>query len=314
MKKLTFLTIFLIMALAGNAFAADSTCTVVEHENYLEGTGYVVVTLTADSSGEFNSIVNTITHANMSGIVEYATVEPGAVTPTASTDISLWSSTGKSLFGDTGRTAVPVNDGQLANIDFSTTRETLNVKRPVHGDTTIQVSNNSVNSAIIILHIYYSKDGFSGVAEPLDVNVKTASGDSVTVTSTAAAPIEYTETSLKTITVTAQSVAQNASYTPFTIDMSKIKGALGIQFQVAGAGTGSMSYAISNDGTNFFGPVTGIADEGAIFTGITATSGGGSRGVVIDDVDVEFAKWVKFYIDETSGSDAISVTATLAYR
>lgn len=314
MKKLTFLTIFLIMALAGNAFAADSTCTVVEHENFLRGTGYVVVTLTADSSGEFNSIVNTITHANMSGIVEYATVEPGAVTPTASTDISIWSSTGKSLFGDTGRTAVPVNDGQLANIDFSTTRETLNVKRPVHGDTTIQVSNNSVNSAIIILHIYYSKDGFSGVAEPLDVNVKTASGDSVTVTSTAAAPIEYTETSLKTITVTAQSVAQNASYTPFTIDMSKIKGALGIQFQVAGAGTGSMSYAISNDGTNFFGPVTGIADEGAIFTGITATSGGGSRGVVIDDVDVEFAKWVKFYIDETAGSDAISVTATLAYR
>jgi len=302
MKKLTFLTIFLIMALAGNAFAADSTCTVVEHENFLRGTGYVVVTLTADSSGEFNSIVNTITHANMSGIVEYATVEPGAVTPTASTDISIWSSTGKSLFGDTGRTAVPVNDGQLANIDFSTTRETLNVKRPVHGDTTIQVSNNSVNSAIIILHIYYSKDGFSGVAEPL------------TVTSTAAAPIEYTETSLKTITVTAQSVAQNASYTPFTIDMSKIKGALGIQFQVAGAGTGSMSYAISNDGTNFFGPVTGIADEGAIFTGITATSGGGSRGVVIDDVDVEFAKWVKFYIDETAGSDAISVTATLAYR
>ncbi len=129
---------------------------------------------------------------------------------------------------------------------------------------------------------------------------------------------EYT-IKAKTITATAVSASASVSPTTWKFQIPNLEGSFGVQFQVAGSGTGTLAYALSNDGTNFFTPGTGQAGEGDIFTGITATSGGAGPnnpldGIVIDDVSVEFAEWVQFYINETAGANPISVTATVIYR
>lgn len=128
---------------------------------------------------------------------------------------------------------------------------------------------------------------------------------------------EYT---VEAVTITEQTVSAGESYTPtgWKFNISNDEGAFSTQFQVSGDGTGTLAYALSNDGTNFFCPTTGKAGEGDIFTGITETSGGGGgtylNGIVLDDVQVEFAMWVQFYVDETAGGDSITFTGTVAKR
>ena len=117
----------------------------------------------------------------------------------------------------------------------------------------------------------------------------------------------------KTICQTA-TVSASGSYTPVTLNLSSLEGSFSMQFQVSGSGTATMVYALSNDGVTYSLPTTGLAGEGAIFTGITATSGGGVNGIVFDDFTPEFAKYMQIGIWETAGADPISVTATVAYR
>lgn len=113
----------------------------------------------------------------------------------------------------------------------------------------------------------------------------------------------------KTICQTA-TVAASGSYTPVTFNLSQVDGCFSVQFQVSGDGAGKMVYALSNDGVSYRIP------EGAtdIFTDITSSSGGASGGIVFDDFEPEFAKYLQIGIWETAGANPISVTATVAYR
>jgi len=313
MKKLIITAIILTLTLTGNAFATDSAITVVSHENYLTGTGYVKVTLTANSAtGGFIDVDNTIPHGKMKGIVEYATVEPGTVTPTANTDVSVWSSTGKSLFGDTGTVKVPSNDGQLADIDFSVTNETLNVKRPTHGGTTIQVRNNSVNSAKIILHIYYSTEGFSGIAEPLDVTTsafEVTIDDSTPIDVTLDEPIKTTPGDMAVATITSQAIPNGTGYTFTAVDMTNKKGVICLQLQLEGAGTVSVNYAMSNDESTYRLPADSDAEE---YTGLTATGGYGSDGHYFLPLNnIKPGKSLQIGINEVSAGSAVTATAIL---
>jgi hypothetical protein len=69
---------------------------------------------------------------------------------------------------------------------------------------------------------------------------------------------------------------------------------LQIRVQSAGAGTVTVTYACSNDGTNFVTPV-GASD---IFTTFSKTDGGGSDGRDLQSFEPPVCKWLRIIVTE----------------
>ena len=87
------------------------------------------------------------------GLVFAAETNPGATAPTDNYDITVVNSNGIDIFG-----------GALANRDTSTSERTMPILNslygavPSDGQLTINITNNAVNSAIVVLTLYW----FSG--------------------------------------------------------------------------------------------------------------------------------------------------------
>lgn len=150
MKRLfifVMMAIILCMASISLAWAAGTIT-----ESYSKISSNITVwtfTCTADASD--GSFPATASSRDIEGYVIMVVTDPGATAPTDDYDITL-----------TDTNDVDIMGGELANRDTANTEQAMplvgNAYSPrwVHGILTLNISNNSVNSAIIEVKIYVS--------------------------------------------------------------------------------------------------------------------------------------------------------------
>ena len=108
----------------------------------------------------------------------------------------------------------------------------------------------------------------------------------------------------------AQAISAAGTYTSSTVNLTNAEGLVSLQITLTGDGTASIVYQTSNDGTTFAEP-EGVT---AVVSGFTKTSGGSSNGNAMEQISVEFAKYVRLLVTETGGAEAIAVTIKMAVR
>lgn len=108
----------------------------------------------------------------------------------------------------------------------------------------------------------------------------------------------------------AEEIAASESYTSSAIDLTHTKGYFSIQYEITGDGTLTISYLLSNDGTNFMLPSTGSN----IGTSLTKTSGPGSGGKDIIAFTPVLANFIKFKATETGGANSATITMHYAIQ
>ena len=144
-KSFLFLGILLI---ATTVFAAGTvTESGPEKIKGLKGNYVLTLTCTADASdGSFPSTATRV----INGFVYLVKTNPGTTAPTDNYDITL-----------TDEDGVDIMNGELADRDSSDTEcavpeiDGLPATYPVDGTLTLAISNNSVNSAGVVVKIYY---------------------------------------------------------------------------------------------------------------------------------------------------------------
>jgi len=97
-------------------------------------------------------------------------------------------------------------------------------------------------------------------------------------------------------------VSGSSSLVCTPINLSEDAGQVSLQWTLAGSGTVTIDYLVSNDGINFYRPTTAIG----IVTGATAGSG-------LAAFYPEFAKFISIRVLETAGS-SITINAWLAMQ
>ncbi|MHC4212629.1 MAG: hypothetical protein ACYSWP_04555 [Planctomycetota bacterium] len=112
--------------------------------------------------------------------------------------------------------------------------------------------------------------------------------------------------------LSAEAISQNSSVT-FDVEQKRysVEGFFSLQIRVqsAGAGTVTVTYACSNDGTNFVTPVGATA----IFTTFGKTDGGGSNGRDLQSFDPPVCKFLRIIVTEDNVA-AVTVDAQLAIQ
>jgi len=106
-----------------------------------------------------------------------------------------------------------------------------------------------------------------------------------------------------------ETITAGADSTTSAIDLNKWRpeGYFSIQVVLTGAGTAKIEYLLSNDGTNYLEPSTGVD----IVLAHTATSGPGADGDDIYVFEPEVARYLKIKITETGGASIIATVTLL---
>lgn len=111
----------------------------------------------------------------------------------------------------------------------------------------------------------------------------------------------------------AVTVLASGNTTSEVIDLNKYKpeGFFSLQITLTDAGTGKFTFLTSNDGIDYYTP-TGSSD---IVAAHTVASGPATDGKDTYIVDTPFlVRYLKIKVEETSTTDPIIVTATLAIQ
>lgn len=124
-----------------------------------------------------------------------------------------------------------------------------------------------------------------------------------------AAPALAAETTVVTLCEN-RAIAASGGYTSAVLDVGAVEGYFSLQVHVRGEGTCKIQYQTSNDLTAWAEP-QGVT---AVLSGLTKTSGPGSNGKLIDQITVEFGRYLRFCVTETGESAAVLVTLRVAYR
>jgi hypothetical protein len=121
--------------------------TVTMEDRNIAGSYVYVRTFTATADSGDASFPATITTSKIDGFVFMVITNPGATGPTDDYDITLTDADG-----------VDVAAGYLADRDISNSEQyVLDRPRYVDGDLTITITNNSVNSAVSVIQVFYIK-------------------------------------------------------------------------------------------------------------------------------------------------------------
>jgi len=154
--KRIFLILTALFLMCQVSFGASS-CDVVHTD---EGPFDVMTyTWTAHTDGTFTAKQSTIAIDGI--IVAVVTIPDDTTAPTDNYDIILQNEDGLYLCGETGTVAAPNYDGELANRDSARTEYTKlkpeSSEATVHnvGKVTLNILNNSVNSAAGVVKIIY---------------------------------------------------------------------------------------------------------------------------------------------------------------
>ncbi len=154
MKKLKKLMLTLLLGLfliPGWAFGAG-TVTQSWNEDQTSTTGVVKLTYTWTADASNGSVPATASERDIDGYVFLVITNPGATAPTDNYDITL-----------TDNDSCDVMGGELANRDTSVSEQaapgvgSTYGSRYVQGPLTLNLSNNSVNSAVGTTVVYYYK-------------------------------------------------------------------------------------------------------------------------------------------------------------
>lgn len=148
MKKILFMILALVLLSSAAAFAAGSCTETVTP--YKDGDWMITLTCTADSSnGSFPAISINNRGQTIDGYVYMVVTNPGTTAPTDDYDITITDADGIDIMG-----------GTLLNRDTANSEEAIpkigNVygSRRVNGALTVNITNNSVNSAGIVIKIF----------------------------------------------------------------------------------------------------------------------------------------------------------------
>lgn len=144
--KRLFLNFGLVFFLCGNVFAAG---TVTQTDVKVYGNVRLLTfTCTADASA--HTFPPTASTVDIDGFVFLVVTDPGTTAPTDDYDITLTDANGVDIMG-----------GELLNRDESNSEQAVPLidgvfgSRYVKGVLTINISNNSVNSAVVVVKIFY---------------------------------------------------------------------------------------------------------------------------------------------------------------
>lgn len=111
-------------------------------------------------------------------------------------------------------------------------------------------------------------------------------------------------------TIDAETIVASGSYTTSAIDLYGVRGYFSIQYAITDNGTLTLSYLLSNDGTNYLLP----SGSNVIATGLTKTSGPGADGKDILPLTPPVARFLKFVATETSTTDDVTITMYYAIQ
>lgn len=108
-----------------------------------------------------------------------------------------------------------------------------------------------------------------------------------------------------------ESIAKSASAETqaYNLDWYHLQGFFSLQVNMTGDGTGTFTFGLSNDKTNYLYS-SDAGDD--IVTAHTKTSGPGGDGIQIYSFDPAVAGYIKIKATETGGSSGIVVSAWLA--
>lgn len=148
MRKLLPALLFACLLMSTGAWAAG---TITETWMAIGVRDYVLkFTCTADAAdGSFPSYQ---TVKAVDGWVYLITTDPGSIAPTDDYDIII-----------KDREGVDISGGMLANRDESNSEQIIPkinnnyVSRRVYGPLTIEITNNSVNSASVVVSVYFNR-------------------------------------------------------------------------------------------------------------------------------------------------------------
>ncbi len=110
---------------------------------------------------------------------------------------------------------------------------------------------------------------------------------------------------------TAEAVlASGTASKDFDLETFKPEGFFSLQVTVTGSGTAQITYKVSNDNVSWRTP-SGASD---IVTAHTVSTG--DSGLEFYDLSgtIQFARYLRITVTETSTTDAIAITATLAMQ
>ncbi len=144
MRKI-FFTLAVLLALSGPAFGAGSCA--VSYSQPSIGVTVVTFSWTGDSS---NGSVPATASGNLNGFVFMIVTDPGTPSPTDDYDITLVDGDGEDILGAGGENRDTANTESLRPEIGGTAVDS----RFVDGGLTLNLSNNSVNSAIGEVKIY----------------------------------------------------------------------------------------------------------------------------------------------------------------
>uniref|UniRef100_A0A6H1ZDE1 Uncharacterized protein n=1 Tax=viral metagenome TaxID=1070528 RepID=A0A6H1ZDE1_9ZZZZ len=146
MKKFWLGLVLIFLFWAGNVLGAG-TVTQTDVQIYLN-TRALTFTCTADSTAHTYPV--TASDGNIDGYVFLVVTNPGTVGPTDNYDITL-----------TDSDAVDVMGGELLNRDILNSEHAIPLidavfgSRFVKGPLTITITNNLVNSAVVVVTVFY---------------------------------------------------------------------------------------------------------------------------------------------------------------
>lgn len=151
MKRL-FLAILLVFLLPSLSWAAASTMveTSATSPDSTKPGGIIIWTCTADSATA--AFTTTTSTYNLYGYITRVVTNPGATAPTANYDLTITDSDGIDLVG-----------GALMNRSATASEEVVAKwsdqgvfgGKKVHGPIILTFTNNAVNSAIVVVTVYY---------------------------------------------------------------------------------------------------------------------------------------------------------------
>jgi hypothetical protein len=108
-----------------------------------------------------------------------------------------------------------------------------------------------------------------------------------------------------------EAITQNTAETKI-VDLSRYncEGFFSMQIAVVGAGTVTVTYSLSNDGTNYITP----SGTSALFTTFGATSGESSDGKSLVSFDPPLAKYIKIIATENNAGAITTLDLHLAIQ
>ena len=109
----------------------------------------------------------------------------------------------------------------------------------------------------------------------------------------------------------AKAITQNTAAN-YILDLSRYncEGFFSMQIEIAGAGNVTLTYSLSNDGTNYITP-SGTA---ALFTAFGASSGESSDGKSLISFDPPLSRYIKFIATEQNAGAITSLSCHLAIQ